>query len=60
MAGLPRDRGSSRHSRFGAGIGVEQLSEAGTEPAVEDGAADMEQEIDASAGPSHLLGLSLT
>src|SRR5690242_13684797 len=55
-AGLPHDWGSSRHSRFIAGIGVEQLSEAGTELAVEDGAADLEQEIGAPAGPPHLLG----
>jgi hypothetical protein len=33
---LPRDWGSSCDSRSGAGIGVEQLSEAGTELAVED------------------------
>ena len=53
--GLTHDWGSSRDSRFGAGIGVEQLSEAGTELAVEDGTADLEQEVGASAGLSHLL-----
>ena len=35
---------------------MEQLAEAGTELAVEAGATDLEQEIGASAGPSHLLG----
>ena len=34
---------------------MEQLSEAGTELAVEDGTADLEQEIGAVAGPAHLL-----
>src|SRR5690349_22102206 len=34
---------------------MEQLAEAGTEFAVEAGAADLEQEIGAAAGPSHLL-----
>ena len=45
--GLPRDWGSSSHSHFGAGIDFEELSEAGAELAVEDGAADLEQEIGA-------------
>jgi hypothetical protein len=35
---------------------LEQLAEAGTELAVEAGVADLEQEIGAAAGPSHLLG----
>ena len=35
---------------------MEQLAEAGTEFAVEGGATDLEQEIGAAAGPSHLLG----
>jgi hypothetical protein len=47
--GLPSD--------WGSGIdGLEQLSEAGTELAVEAGATDLEQEIGAAARPSHLLG----
>jgi hypothetical protein len=53
--GLPRDWGSSSHSRFGAGIGFEELAKAETELAVEDGAADLAQEIGATAGPLHLL-----
>src|SRR3954466_1391936 len=48
--------GSGSHSRFGAGIGFEELSEAGAEFAVEDGAADLEQEISTASGPAHLLG----
>ena len=34
---------------------MKQLAEAGTELAVEAGATDVEQEIGAAAGPSHLL-----
>jgi hypothetical protein len=45
--GLPRDWGSGSHSRFGAGIGFEELSEA--EFTVEDGAANLEQEISAAS-----------
>jgi hypothetical protein len=54
-AGLPHDWGSSSHSRFGGGIGFEELSEAGSELAVEAGAADLEQAIGTMTGPSHLL-----
>jgi hypothetical protein len=39
-----------------AGSAALKLSEAGPEFVVETGAADLEQEIGASAGPSHLLG----
>ena len=58
VTGLPRDWGSGSDSRFGAEIflSFEKLSEAGAELAVEDGAADLEQEIGAAAGPPHLLG----
>jgi hypothetical protein len=56
LRGPSRDWGSSRHSRFGAGIGFEELTEGGTEFAVEAGTTDLEQEIGAAAGPSHLLG----
>ncbi len=35
---------------------MEQLAEAGTEFAIDAGAADLEQKIGAAAGPSHLLG----
>jgi hypothetical protein len=56
MTGKPsNDWESSSNSQFGAGIGVKQLYEAGTELAVEDGAADLGQEIGAAAGPLHLL-----
>jgi hypothetical protein len=54
--GRTRDWGSSSDSRFGAGIGVGQLFDAGTELAVEDSTADLEQEIGAVPGPAHLLG----
>jgi len=56
--GVPRDWGSSSHSCFATGIGLsfEELSEGGAELAVDDGATDLEQEIGAPAGPSHLLG----
>jgi len=53
--GPSREWGSGSHSRFGAGIGFEELSEAGAEFAVEDGAADLEQEISTASGPAHLL-----
>jgi hypothetical protein len=51
--GLPHDWRSSRHSRLGTGIDSEQLPEAGTELAVEDGA--LKQEIGPASGLSHLL-----
>ncbi len=54
--GLSSDWGSGSHSQVGDGIALEELSEAGTELAVEDGAADLEQEIGAAVGPAHLLG----
>ena len=38
------------------GTTVEELAEAGAEFAVEDSAADLEQEVGATTGPSHLLG----
>src|SRR3954464_5852723 len=47
--------GSGSHSRFGAGLGFEELAEAGAEFAVEDGA--LEQEISTASRPSHLLRL---
>ena len=56
LAGPSTEWGSGSDSRLGAGIGFEELSEAGAEFAVEDGAANLEQEIGAAAGPSHLLG----
>ncbi len=52
--GLPHDWGSSSHSRFGPRVDLKDLSEAGF--AVEDSAADLEQEVGTAAGPSHLLG----
>ena len=56
---MPRDWGSGSDSRFGAEIDMsfEELAEAGIELAVEDGAADLEQEVSTAAGPSHLLRL---
>src|SRR5689334_3795908 len=52
-----QDWGSSSHGHIGNGIdfSFEELSEGGAELAVEGGAADLEQEIGAAAGPSHLL-----
>lgn len=47
--------GASCHSRFRAGIGVQQLSETGTELAVRTGTPNLEQEIGAVAGPARLL-----
>src|SRR5688572_9944308 len=54
---LPRVWGSGNHSRLGVGTGFEEVTVAGAELAVEDGAADLEQEIGAASGPSHLLRL---
>ena len=50
--------GSGSHGQVAGGInlGLEELSEAGAEFAVEDGAADLEQEVGATTGPAHLLG----
>jgi hypothetical protein len=54
--GLPSDWGSGRHGQTWGGIdGLEQLADAGPELAVEAGATNLEQEIGAAAGPSHLL-----
>jgi hypothetical protein len=47
-----RNGRSSSHRRVGCGIGFKNLTEAGAELAVEDGAADLEQEIGAAAGPA--------
>jgi len=41
--------------QVGGGIGIEDLAEAGTELAIEDNTADLEQEIGAPAGSLHLL-----
>jgi hypothetical protein len=41
----------------GGGIGIEQLSGPEAELAVEEGAADLEQEIGTATRPSHLLRL---
>src|SRR3954452_14371721 len=56
--GASRSWGSSSPDQVGDGIdfGIEQRFEAGSDLAVEDGAADLEQEIGAPAGPPHLLG----
>src|SRR5689334_7587379 len=53
-----KDWGSSNHGHIGNGIdfSFKELSEGGAELAVEGGAPDLEQEIGAAAGPSHLLG----
>src|SRR3954453_8519 len=55
--GPSKDWGSSSHGHIGNGIdfSFEELSEGGAELAVEGGAPDLEQEIGAAAGPSHLL-----
>src|SRR5689334_9910513 len=49
--------GSGSHGQAGGGIGfgLEQVAESGAELTVDDGAADLEQEIGAAAGPAHLL-----
>jgi hypothetical protein len=56
--GASRSWGSGSPGQVGDGIdfGIEQRFEAGSELAVEDSAADLEQEIGAPAGPPHLLG----
>jgi hypothetical protein len=59
-SGPSTEWGSGSHSSFGAGIGFEELSEAGAEFAVEDGAANLEQEISTAPGPTHLLGFGHT
>jgi predicted Zn-dependent protease len=53
QAGPSRNWGSGRHGQAGGGIGfsIEELAEPGAELAVDDGAADLEQEIGAAAGP---------
>src|SRR3954467_12589220 len=55
--GPSRTWGSGRHGQIGGGLGfgLEQLAESGAELAVDAGAADLEQEIGAAAGPAHLL-----
>src|SRR5690242_12001513 len=57
LQGLSRHWGSGRYGQAGGGIGfrIEELAEPGAELAVDDGAADLEQEIGAAAGPAHLL-----
>lgn len=47
--------GLGSHGQGGGWTGFEQLTGAGAEPAYEVGAADLEQEIGAAAGPAHLL-----
>src|SRR5690349_7793735 len=51
--------GSGSQSQAGDGVGyrfgLEQLAESGAELAVDDGTADLEQEIGAAARPAHLL-----
>src|SRR3954447_804925 len=37
------------------GFGLKQMAESGAELAVDDGAADLQQEIGAAPGPAHLL-----
>src|SRR4051794_16837602 len=56
--GASRSWGSGSPGQVGDGIdfSIEQRFEAGSELAVEDSAADLEQEIGAAAGPSHRLG----
>jgi hypothetical protein len=49
--------GSGSYSQVGGGIGIEQLSGPEAELAVEEGAADLEQEIGTTAKPSHPLRL---
>src|SRR5690349_23009116 len=48
---------SGSYGQAGGGIGfsIEPMAESGAELAVDDGAADLEQEIGAAAGPAHLL-----
>src|SRR3954454_5811062 len=54
--GVSSDWGSGRHGELCGGIDVlEQPAEAGTELAIEAGAADLEQKIGTAAGPPHLL-----
>src|SRR4051794_41335855 len=57
--GASRLWGSGSQSQAGDGVGfrlgLEQLAESGAELAVNDGAADLEQEIGTAAGPAHLL-----
>ena len=54
--GASKSWGSGSPGQVGDGIdfGIEQRFEAGSELAVEDSAADLEQEIGAPAGPPHL------
>ena len=48
-----RGSGSGSHGQIGSGIGLglEQVAESGTEFAVEDGTADLEQETGVAASP---------
>ena len=57
LSGLSRSWGSGSQNQVGEriGFGIEQLSEAGTELAVQDSAADLEQEVSTTTGPPHLL-----
>src|SRR3954469_8159520 len=52
-SGPSTEWGSSSHSHFGPGTGFEELSEAGAEFTVEDGA--LEQEIGPASRPAHVL-----
>src|SRR5690349_23387045 len=58
-AGPSRLWGSGSQSQAGDGVGfrfgLEQLAESEAELAVDDGTADLEQEIGAAARPAHLL-----
>ena len=55
--GLPQDWGSGgdRHWRAGSVGWLELLSEAGTERAIVDGAADLQQQVGPVSRPAHLL-----
>src|SRR3954466_6935914 len=52
--GTVNGMGSGSHSHFGGGIGIEELSKAGAEFTIEEGA--LEQEIGTASRPAHLLG----
>ncbi len=55
LQGPSTEWGSGSYSHFGARIGFEELSDAGAEFAVKNGAANLEQEISTVSRPSHLL-----
>ena len=54
LLGTVKRLGVGNYSQVGGGIGIEQMSGPEAELAVEDGAADLEQEIGTAARPSHL------